>query len=301
MSIKLMSAIFETEFRDLPTGEIENDKMKNAKASSCKLVLLAIADHANDEGESAYPGLTRLETKTALSRQGLVDVIKALRYNGLLLVSDEPSKLGTNNYTVNTECFPKLSDKDDARLLVKPLDQSSHFTSTSKATLPEVVKPLDSNHPLTTKESSLGDEEKNSILANAGVEWQILAGQDVSQETLDLARLENDAISAFESAFGVQGNWNWHPAKPQEERVWKKFRKHIMDLFSADPDCFTKYVTWTYQPYVKGAMTGRQIKNAPQDFPDAWASFCMSTKYKPRQIVSGERTDLDESGLPLSY
>lgn len=151
MSVKLMSAIFETEFFDLPMPEPDkNGKPRRAKASSLKLVLLALADHANDEGESSYPGLTKLMRKTALSRQGLVDVLSAIKYNGLAVVADEPSKLGTNNYTINLQSFPRLADQEGERLLVKSLDQSSHLTGDSQATLPEPVKPLDRNHPLTT-------------------------------------------------------------------------------------------------------------------------------------------------------
>jgi len=154
MSIKVMSAIFGTEFRDLPLGEDE----RMAKASSLKIVLLAIADHANDEGESAYPGLTKLVLKTGLSRQGVIDVLKACKYNGLLSVSDNPSKLGTNDYTLNLECYPVLCGEEEKRLLVKPLDQSSHLTSGSQVTLPPLVKPLDHNHPLTVnKPSKQGD------------------------------------------------------------------------------------------------------------------------------------------------
>jgi DnaD/phage-associated family protein len=131
-----MSAIFETEFPEY----LDNGEGGKTRASTAKLVLLAIADHANDEGESAYPGLTRLELKTGLSRQGVVDTLKTLRHNGLITVSETPSRMGTNNYSINLGSFPSL---------VKPLDQSSHLTSTSQATLPALVKPLDLNHPLT--------------------------------------------------------------------------------------------------------------------------------------------------------
>lgn len=156
MSVKLMSAIFDTEFSDLPTGEYTSEgKAKMAKASSCKIQMLAIADHANDEGEGAYPGLTKLEKKTGLSRQGVIDVQKALKFNGLLSVSDLPSKLGTNDYKINLQCLPILKDASQATLLVKPLDQSSHLTGNSQVTLPAVVKSLDLKHPLTTKEPSL--------------------------------------------------------------------------------------------------------------------------------------------------
>lgn len=139
-------------------------------------------------------------------------------------------------------------------------------------------------------------------MGKAGVDWQILAGQEIDQDALDKQVLEKETIDAFESAFSIKGNWNWHPAKPQEMRVWAIFRANLVQLYRVDKDCFTKYVTWSYQPYVKGSMTGRQIKKDPQDFMDSWASFCMSTKYSPRQIVpDNERTDLDDDGIPQSY
>ena len=119
MSIKLMSAIFETEFWDLEYTK--DGEERKAKASTCKLLLLAIADHANDYGESAYPGYDKLEIKTALSRQGIADTICALVNNGILTIKDEPSKLGTNDYVINIESFPKMTE-------------SSHLTSTSQAT-----------------------------------------------------------------------------------------------------------------------------------------------------------------------
>jgi hypothetical protein len=132
-----MAAIFKTEFRDLEY-EKAGEKRK-AKASTCKLVLLAIADNANDYGEGSYPGYEKLVIKTALSRQGLADTIDALKYNGLLSVSESKSRLGTNNYTVNTRCIPSLMDETSATIVegrVKPLDstESSHLTPPSQAT-----------------------------------------------------------------------------------------------------------------------------------------------------------------------
>lgn len=152
MSVKLMSAIFETEFRDL-----QDEDGNNTKASTAKLVLLALADHANDEGEGAYPGLTKMELKTGLSRQTVINTYDALKYNGIIYLKGV-SKLGTNNYTINTDSFPKLlKDASQAALLVKPLDPPS------QATLPEVVKPLDPNHTLTINEPNKQQEEEEAV------------------------------------------------------------------------------------------------------------------------------------------
>lgn len=163
MSIKLMSAIFETEFRDLEYTK--DGEERKAKASTCKLLLLAIADHANDYGESAYPGYDKLEIKTALSRQGIADTICALVNNGILTIKDEPSKLGTNDYVINIESFPKMTE-------------SSHLTSTSQATRLARVKPLDLNHQLTITKP-IGSYEPQNI------EQAIFAGKPVTEKMLD--------------------------------------------------------------------------------------------------------------------
>lgn len=153
MSIKLMSAIFETEMMDLSYKK-DNEERKT-KASTAKLVLLALADHANDYGESTYPGYDRLEVKTSLSRQGISDTLIALRDNGLLEIDVRGSRIGTNSYTINIGAFPPMfREVEELKRLVKPLDQleSSHLTTASQATrLESSVKPLNK----TSRESKI--------------------------------------------------------------------------------------------------------------------------------------------------
>lgn len=134
MSIDVMSLVFKAEIPDLPY-EKDGEK-RNAKASTVKLLLLAYADHANDEGEATYPGYDRLETKTALSRQGIADTLEAVKQNGFMEF-EGISKLNTKSYKINKA---KLQE------LVKPLDsdKSSHLTTPSQATR---LKPS-FNHPV---------------------------------------------------------------------------------------------------------------------------------------------------------
>jgi hypothetical protein len=127
-----MSLVFKAKINDLPY-EKDGEK-RNAKGSTVKLMLLAYADHANDEGEGAYPGYDKLEIKTALSRQGIADTIEAIKQNDLMTF-EGVSKWGTNSYKIN---------KNTLQGLVKPLDsdESSHLTQTSQATrLKPSVKP----------------------------------------------------------------------------------------------------------------------------------------------------------------
>jgi len=127
MSVRIMSLVFDYDMPDLIFQA--GDQQRTVKASTCKFVLLAISDHANDLGKSAYPGLTRLQRKTGLSRQGVINAIEALKANGYITVDNTPSELSTNNYTIIY------------KMLVNHVDQSTPLT--------RVVNPVDLNHPLT--------------------------------------------------------------------------------------------------------------------------------------------------------
>ena len=52
MSVRVMSLVFENQ----------------TLSSTEKLIMLALADHANDEGKSIYPSQNRLSRKTSLAR-----------------------------------------------------------------------------------------------------------------------------------------------------------------------------------------------------------------------------------------
>ena len=164
MSINLMSAIFETEFFDL------KDKDGNiTKASTAKLVLLAMADHANDEGEGAYPSIDRLSRKTALSPQTIRNTFDALRYNGIIALTGM-SKHGTNNHTINTKSFPKAIGKEVPFLTLQPLEGSNGYALPLQpvTSTPLTVRPESS---LTVKEPSNGGlSEKDLEQVNAKVD-----------------------------------------------------------------------------------------------------------------------------------
>jgi hypothetical protein len=65
-----------------------------------KLVYNYVASFANPDGTSACPSLTRIARENGLTRRGLIRIIQWLIKHHLLIVADERSKFGTNNYTV---------------------------------------------------------------------------------------------------------------------------------------------------------------------------------------------------------
>lgn len=218
MSIKLMSAIFETEF----TKDFEyekNGEKRTAKASTAKLVLLAISDHCNDDGQ-AYPGLSRLETKTALSRQGICDTIDALKYNGILSVIGINGKNNTNTYQINMECFNSR--------VVKPLDQGS------QATLPEVVKPLDLNHQLTINNHKAKLNKKELEQADQQVKDMIEHSKKAKtrSDTL-LPEQWSDYAQAFIESTGLQYVPNQQGKWIGAFEVWRNLGVTIQDVKDA--------------------------------------------------------------------
>jgi hypothetical protein len=84
VSIKLISVVWSLEIR--PTD---------------KLVLLALADNANDEGGRCYPSMRTLQQKTSLSNRAVRYSIKRLEKNGHLMTQNR------NGHSLNFTLTPR--------------------------------------------------------------------------------------------------------------------------------------------------------------------------------------------------
>ena len=71
MSVRLMGAVFDL---DVAAGE--------------KLVLLAMADHARDDGTGCYPSIELLARKTSQTRRGVQKIMRRLEDAGLIAPSE---------------------------------------------------------------------------------------------------------------------------------------------------------------------------------------------------------------------
>lgn len=71
MSVRLMGAVFELDI-----------------AASEKLVLLAMADHARDDGTGCYPAIELLARKTSQTRRGVQKIMRRIEDAGLIAPSD---------------------------------------------------------------------------------------------------------------------------------------------------------------------------------------------------------------------
>lgn len=89
MSIKLMSMVFDS---DLPTTE--------------KMVLLAMADYASDNGDSIFPSIETLCHKTSLSDRSVqASIQKLIKKNYLILLKKGGGRANTNLYKIRCSRF----------------------------------------------------------------------------------------------------------------------------------------------------------------------------------------------------
>jgi len=133
MSIKVMSAVWERD--DLDPHET--------------LVLLALADHANDEGV-CYPSIGRLVKRTRMSERGVQTVISRLCERGFLSIEKNAGPRGTNLYTVSatpapdaprTECTP-AGDAPNPRTECAPTPAPGAPEPSVTINEPSVVPPV---------------------------------------------------------------------------------------------------------------------------------------------------------------
>jgi len=126
MSVKMMSLVFER----FPYGGNE------------RVLALAIADHAHDDGSNIYPGNERLAHKTMTSERTVIRLMqKFVKIGWLIKVKNGNSGRGiANEYCINPDWIKgdKLSPfvKDEKRVT----SEAERVTNLTERVTPEVIK-----------------------------------------------------------------------------------------------------------------------------------------------------------------
>jgi len=89
VSIKVMSMIFEAE----------------GLTSTEKLVALALADHASDDGRNVYPGYSRIAHKTSLNKSTIGATINSLVEKGWLCREKRSTPTKPAKFYFNVRCL----------------------------------------------------------------------------------------------------------------------------------------------------------------------------------------------------
>jgi hypothetical protein len=158
MSVKLMSMVYSAHFQDITflhkgkkkTGEVY-EKIIKVMNFNLKSVCLALADHANDEGEGAYPAVETLASKTELSDVTVIACLRAMKQEGVISYTGR-SKWDTCNYTIKKDKLAEMETwerqkRDKVKSKAALLSNIKPLYSAGKATLPKPSL----NHPSTKK------------------------------------------------------------------------------------------------------------------------------------------------------
>jgi hypothetical protein len=128
--------------------------------------------------------------------------------------------------------------------------------------------------------------QKRADLAKVSVEAAIFGGLPVEQETIDKERMEREATSAFETAWGITRPWDWWNIK----KDWRELLAFVVDQFRADSECFKRYVSWyDERGKFEGGKSAPMIQRDPTCFYAAWDMF-------KRQDVKAAPKSLEDMG-----
>jgi DnaD/phage-associated family protein len=158
MSVSLMSATFKAT---LPDVEVDG---RNVAQSTLKVVLLALADHANDDGKSIYPAVARLAKMTGLTERSVQRAEHALQKIGIL-VQVGMSEYGTKEFKIVPS---RLHQFQGGVNLVHQGGESStqnHAPDSPKPSIKPSIKPNINSEPIAQKLS----DHKCRFNPNSGV------------------------------------------------------------------------------------------------------------------------------------
>jgi hypothetical protein len=128
-------------------------------AGTGRLLLLALADYADDDGNNIYPSIATLAKKCCMSARNVNHTLVTLQASGELVIKKNDGPRGTNRYLLCLPCAPLK----DASPLTQPSAPEASNTPEALVTLkpasstPEagVLKPLKQPSP----EPSLNHQE----------------------------------------------------------------------------------------------------------------------------------------------
>lgn len=137
---------------------------QDIKESGYKLVLLALADYANDDNVS-YPSLTTLQKKCSSARSTISRGLKFLIEESYISKVDLSEYAG-KKYNKSQNCYKLNIDGSSKTELVAKRYQYQNATISSSKTIPELVAKRSPNHHTTINKPSIKkiNKKKDSVL-----------------------------------------------------------------------------------------------------------------------------------------
>lgn len=200
MSVRLMGAVFELA---IPASE--------------KLVLLAMADHARDDGTGCYPSVNLLAWKTSQSRRGVQKIIGRLEARGLLKgppLETRKGGRGFNGRGITTEYRIILENSEPGSLFSPPQGRTPEqrranpsarrANASAKKGEPGSPEPLRTVHQPSVNQSaaSCPTAPQGNFFVASGISLD-LWGQFVEMRRAIRRPLTSDGIDAMTRKIGL--------------------------------------------------------------------------------------------------
>ena len=216
-----------------------------------QLILLSLADHANDLGEKIFPSIARQAWKTGYSERQVGRILKELRDAGILIVVKKAYRGRPTEYKIDWSKAMKKEKFRYANLdtlsengvtsekISQDISQSKGDTAMSDK--PSLIKP-------SLKEPSENKRFTNDIKNEMVLALALVTGMD---EKLNFARLAKDAKQLFIAgystadigkAFSRKGTWykkHWKGKKGSKPTT-TDIRSSIKELLGKDRDKYTE-------------------------------------------------------------
>jgi hypothetical protein len=275
MSVTAMSRTFWTEFPELSYTDKKGGKV-NIKNSTAKIVLLAIADNADDFGENSWQSFDTLATKSSIDRRSVIRVVKALVNHGFLVVAGV-STYGTNNYTISLEKLgdppkkrakkgrPKTSDSESLEQII---GDSVEKTSDSVTKTGDPASPESSFNPPSSVHETEEEEEINARAEILRVFYESSVGPITTlvMDKLNKAAREFPNMAWYHPAFETMKEFADHRSWNYVEKVLRGWKEHYFGWkpgddrkparvngkkkTAAQSDDRSKYVNTPYSEYL---------------------------------------------------
>jgi hypothetical protein len=266
MSVTLLSRVFWTQFNDLEYLEHGSKKI-TIGALSAKMVMLAIADNADDFGENSWQSFATIASKTSLNRRSVIRVINCLIVNGYLS-RDGWSPYGTNQFAINVQKLgyppkkrtrngrPEASDSTPLASGTESLaSDSGAETSDSGAETSGVESPESSfNHPESsinhggvaailpsTSKHALSEKAKRAV--EKSVSWLVAGGLPIDEAVLAAAQEAEQVQQEFEREMGL-GILPWG-----KNRVWEALSKFLIEKWRENPASIRVFAQWSNRKF----------------------------------------------------
>lgn len=204
MSAIITGRVFWTPFKDLSYTDKKGEKF-SIKETTAKIVMLAIADSADDYGENSWQSFETIAQKASIQRRSAIRAVRALVAHGYLTVAGI-SRYGTNNFTVNKDLLGNVPPRRAKAGRPKTSDPEAFTSDSGAKTSDPEAKTGDSPSPYPSLNPPITTHNPGAhapSLEEMPLDWQIAAGQETVTLPDETDSRMKDAANLIAMGMGV--------------------------------------------------------------------------------------------------